>query len=164
MPRWFVVCQDVVLSFFSIVLSYLLRFNFETERIHNNVFIRGISIVVAVYLIFFLIFRSFKEIIRHTTFNGVLKILFAVLSANIFLVLLNAVFSKNAYLVPNSVVTINFFISFFMLAGSRMAVKKLFEIALRVKKIPVIIFGAGKIGQAALRTILFDNFSFVFYF
>ena len=85
MPRWLIVCMDVVLSFFSILLSYLLRFNFETQKIDKEVFVRGIIATLCVYLVFFLVYRSFKEIIRHTTFNGILRILFAVASANLFL-------------------------------------------------------------------------------
>src|SRR6478736_8931125 len=111
MPRWCIVCMDVVLSFFAVILSYLLRFNFETQRIDKYRFTRAIFITVTVYFLFFLIFRSFKEIIRHTTFNGVFRIFLAVLSANLSLLLINLIFSDNEYLVPNSVIGINFFIS-----------------------------------------------------
>ena len=103
--------MDVTLSFFSIVFSFLLRFNFETEKIDTDIFTRGIVITVSVYLLFFYIFRSFKEIIRHTTVNGVLKIFLAVVTANLFLLTANAVFSSEVLLVPNSVTLINFFIS-----------------------------------------------------
>jgi FlaA1/EpsC-like NDP-sugar epimerase len=151
--------MDVTLSFFAIILSFLLRFNFETQRIHKGVFTRSILITLSVYLFFFFIFKPFKEIIRHTTFNGVLKIFFTVLSANLFLILLNIVFRTYPLLVPYSVTGINFFISFSMLAGSRMAIKKLFETALSNKKNPVIIFGAGAMGQAALNTISTDAFN-----
>ena len=44
-----------------------------------------------------------------------------------------------------------------MLAGSRIAIKKLFETALTVKKDPIIIFGAGTMGLAALTTIREDK-------
>src|SRR6476660_5753336 len=95
MPRWCIVCMDLLLSFFAVILSYLLRFNFETQRIDKYRFTRAIFITLAVYFIFFLIFRSFKEIIRHTTFNGVFRIFLAVLSANISLLSINLVFSSN---------------------------------------------------------------------
>src|SRR6478609_8922977 len=159
MPRWLIVCMDVVLAFFSILLSYLLRFNFDTERIDNDSFIQTISITVAVYFVSFLIFRSFKEIIRHTTFKGVLKIFLAVLSASIFLVFINLIFSDQFALVPYSVTGINFFISFFILGGSRIAIKKIFQTALQVKRNHIIIFGAGVMGQAALNTITADKFN-----
>ena len=110
MPRWCIVCIDTALSFFAIILSYLLRFNFETERIEKSHFIRSIYITLFVYLVFFFIFQSFKEIIRHTTFRGILKVFFVALSASLFLMLLNIVFNNTARIVPYSVIGINFFI------------------------------------------------------
>jgi FlaA1/EpsC-like NDP-sugar epimerase len=159
MPRWFIVCMDLTLTFFSIILSYLLRFNFEVAQINKDNFIRTIVITLSAYLLFFIAFRSYKEIIRHTTFRGVFKVLLAVLSANTFLVLMNFLLSREFHVVPYSITVINFFISFFMLGGSRMAIKQLFVTALTVKKDAIIIFGAGEMGLAALKTIRRDSFS-----
>ena len=46
-----------------------------------------------------------------------------------------------------------------MLAGSRIAIKKLFETALTIKKDAIVIFGAGAMGLAALKTIQNDKLS-----
>jgi FlaA1/EpsC-like NDP-sugar epimerase len=151
--------MDLTLTFFSIILSYLLRFNFEVGQIDKNSFVRTIIITLSAYLLFFIIFKSYKEIIRHTTFRGVFKVLLAVLSANTFLILMNFLLSKEFHVVPYSVTVINFFISFFMLGGSRMAIKQLFETASTVKKDSIIIFGAGDMGLNALKTIRRDTFS-----
>ena len=159
MPRWLIISMDLIFSFFAIILSYLLRFNFATEKIDTNLFLRGISFTLLVYLISFFLFKSYKEIIRHTTFIGVFKILMAVLSANALLLLMDFILGKEYRFVPYSVVGINFFISFFMLAGSRIAIKKIFETALTVKKDVIIIFGAGAMGLAALKTIREDKLS-----
>jgi FlaA1/EpsC-like NDP-sugar epimerase len=159
MPRWLIISMDLILSFFAIILSYLLRFNFATEKIDTNLFIRGIGFTLLVYLISFFLFKSYKEIIRHTTFMGVFRILMAVLSANVLLLLMDFILGKEYRFVPYSVVGINFFISFFMLAGSRIAIKKIFETALTVKKDVIVIFGAGAMGLAALKTIREDKLS-----
>src|SRR5205809_5607843 len=148
-PRWCIVCMDVLLTFFAVVLSYLLRFNFDTQKINKNFFTRGILITVLAYLFFFFIFKSFKEVIRHTTFRGILRIFLTVSSASLFLIVTDIALNNKIRLVPYSLIGINFFISFFILAGSRMAIKKTFETALASKKNPVIIFGAGAMGQAA---------------
>jgi FlaA1/EpsC-like NDP-sugar epimerase len=159
MPRWFVVCLDLTLTFFSIILSYLLRFNFETAQINKDNFVRTIILTLSTYFACFLIFKPYKEIIRHTTFHGVFRILLAALTANIILLFTTYFFSGEVRLVPYSITIINFFISFFMLAGSRIAIKKLFETALTVKKDAVVIFGAGTMGLAALQTIKQDKLS-----
>ena len=127
----------------------------------NDLFTRSLLIMTGVYIVSFIILKSYAEIIRHTTFRGVLKILFAVLLANIALLIIDIFFSakSDASLIPYSVLCINFFVSFCMLAGSRVFIKKVFDTALKMNSEPVIIFGAGDLGKAALKTILHDEFS-----
>ena len=158
-PRWIILSIDVFLSLLSIILAFLLRYNFRTEAIINDLFVRGIAITVALYLASFIATKSYKEIIRHTTFRSVLKIFFAIITANTILVLLNFFFYvyDQILVIPYSVLCINIFISFFMLGGSRVFIKQIFDTAIRINSEPVIIFGAGNIGQAALKTILLDK-------
>src|SRR4051794_35043264 len=140
MPRWAIVFMDIFLSFASVVLSFLLRFNFQTERISSDLFIRSISILLAVYLVCFFLFKSYKEIIRHTTFTGILRIFKAVGVANLLLIVFNLLYSgKNLVLVPNSVLLINFFISFFMLSANRVLIKEIFKTGSKYKKEPILI-------------------------
>src|SRR5919205_3272423 len=96
LPRWITILIDTFLAFISIILSYLFRFNFDTEKITSDLFARGILITVNVYLVSFLLIQSYKEIIRHTTLQGILKILMAVFSANVFLIVLNILFLQFA--------------------------------------------------------------------
>jgi FlaA1/EpsC-like NDP-sugar epimerase len=151
--------MDTLLTFFSVILAFLLRFNFETQRIDEGLFTRGIFITLAVYVLFFFIFRSYKEIIRHTTFKGITKVFLAAVAASLFVIIASTTFRNKVVLLPYSVTLINFFISVFMLAGSRLAIKKLFDMAVMVKREPVIIFGSGAMGQAALKTISVDRFT-----
>ncbi|HEY6978646.1 MAG TPA: nucleoside-diphosphate sugar epimerase/dehydratase [Chitinophagaceae bacterium] len=161
LPRWIIILIDTFLSFISIILSYLFRFNFNTEQITSDLFARGVLVTVNVYLISFLVIQSYKEIIRHTTLQGILKILMAVFSAHVFLITLNILFTQLAgvLVVPYSVLFIDFFISICMLSGSRIFIKKIFETATKINKEPVIIFGADYMGQAILKTILYDQLS-----
>src|SRR3954452_13110303 len=160
MPRWAIVFMDIFLSFASVVLSFLLRFNFQTEKIRSDLFIRSISVTLAVYLVCFFIFKSYKEIIRHTTFRGILRIFKSVGVANLSLIISNLVFTgTSSLLVPNSVLLINFFISFFMLSANRVLIKEIFKIGTNNKKEPILIFGAGDMGRAAVRTIMQNEFS-----
>jgi FlaA1/EpsC-like NDP-sugar epimerase len=160
MPRWAIVFMDIFLSFASVVLSFLLRFNFQTERISSNLFIRSITVLLAVYLVCFFLFNSYKEIIRHTTFTGILRIFKAVGVANLLLIVFNLIYiGKNLVLVPNSVLLINFFISFFMLSANRVLIKEIFKTGSKYKKDPILIFGAGDIGRAVVKTIVQNELS-----
>src|SRR4051812_21794883 len=128
MPRWAIVFMDIFLSFASLVLSFLLRFNFQTEKISSDLFTRSISVTLPVYLVCFFLFKSYKEIIRHTTFTGIFRLFKAVGAANLSLIFLNLIFrDENSVLVPNSVLLINFFISFFMSSANRVLVKEIFR-------------------------------------
>src|SRR5262249_14381626 len=139
LPRWIIILIDTFLSFISIILSYLFRFNFNTEQITSDLFARGILVTVSAYLVSFLVIQSFKEIIRHTTLQGILRILMAVFSAHVFLITLNILFKQMAgiLMVPYSVLFIDFFISICMLSGSRIFIKKIFETATKINKEPV---------------------------
>ena len=158
-PRWVIISIDIFLSFFSVILSFLLRFNFRPSAIINDLFLRGILVIVGLYIISFFIVKSYKEIIRHATYRSVLNILYAILIATTCLLILNVIIGKtdSFYVVPYSVILINFFISFFMLAGSRFFIKQVFDTALRLNAQPVFIFGAGTDGQAALKAINQDR-------
>jgi FlaA1/EpsC-like NDP-sugar epimerase len=160
MPRWTVISMDIFLSFGSIILSFLLRFNFETEKISSELFTRGIALTIIAYFTGFLLFKSYKEVIRHTTFRGILRVFKSVVFANSSLICLNVLFiNKNIILVPNSVILINFFISFFMLSANRVLIKKVFEIGSNIKKEPILIFGAGNMGRTAVKAIAQNEFS-----
>ncbi|MEP7317238.1 MAG: nucleoside-diphosphate sugar epimerase/dehydratase [Panacibacter sp.] len=158
-PRWIIVCIDIFLTFFSVILSFLLRFNFKPEAIIHDLFLRGILVTVGIYILSFFIVKSYKEIIRHATYRSVLKILYAIIMATTGLLLINIFMARQEdfFVVPFSVLLINFFISFFMLAGSRFFIKQVFDTALRLNAQPVFIFGAGAVGQAALKAIMHDR-------
>ncbi len=159
MPRWIILLMDGLLAFFSIIFSYLLRFNFQTEQITSNLFIRGIFATAVVYLFVSVYFKTYKGIIRHTTLQDTVKIFYAVLVSHIFIAIINEIIvsTQGLLLVPFSVLVINAFISFCLIAGSRISIKQIFETASNTKKEPIIIFGAGDMGQTALKAILQDK-------
>lgn len=155
MPRWAIIFMDIFLSFGGVIISFLLRFNFKTEKISSPLFVRGICITVAVYFICFLIFKTYKEVIRHTTFKGISRVFNSVVVANACIIFINLILAnKKTVLIPNSVLLINLFISFCMLSANRIFIKKIFESGSNIKKEPVLIFGAGELGRIAAKAIV----------
>lgn len=156
MPRWIITTLDAFLTFVAVILSFLLRFNFKTTKIADATFLMSLAIITGVFLLCFFIFKPYKEIIRHTTIQGVLRILATTFIASTLLICLNFVygaFTEGSLLVPNSVICINFFVAFFLLASIRILIKGLFFFASKSKKKPVIIVGAGELGRAAINSI-----------
>lgn len=157
MPRWAIFFIDLFLAGNSFVLAYLLRYNFKTELIDSNDFTRGLTYGLVVYMVCFLAFRSYAGIIRHTNTQDAMKIWLTSSAAAALLYIADTA-SIRLYqfqLIPTSVILINYFIVFLLLAGYRLLVKELFDFApgFAVKKENVIVFGAGALGVTTHRVI-----------
>lgn len=156
MPRWIIVMLDVSLTFMAVILSFLFRFNFKTTRIADKMFLTSLAIITGTYLLCFVVFKTYKEIVRHTTIQGVLRILGTTFIATVILLLINyfyGSFMNGQLLIPFSVICINFFVGFFLLASVRILIKGLFYYASKSKRKPVILVGAGELGRAAINSI-----------
>lgn len=156
MPRWIIVMLDVSLTFMAVILSFLFRFNFKTTRIADKMFLTSLAIITGTYLLCFVVFKTYKEIVRHTTIQGVLRILGTSFIATVILLLVNYFYGSGTngqLLIPFSVICINFFVGFFLLASVRILIKGLFYYASKSKRKPVILVGAGELGRAAINSI-----------
>lgn len=156
MPRWIIVMLDVSLTFMAVILSFLFRFNFKTTRIADKMFLTSLAIITGTYLLCFVVFKTYKEIVRHTTIQGVLRILGTSFIATVILLLVNYFYGSTTsgqLLIPFSVICINFFVGFFLLASVRILIKGLFYYASKSKRKPVILVGAGELGRAAINSI-----------
>jgi FlaA1/EpsC-like NDP-sugar epimerase len=129
LPRWIVFFMDVFLTICSIVISYLiissLRVNFYTTL---DIFPRN-SIKILVNIIFFLIFKTYSGIIRHSTFLDGIKLLYATICSFFLLVIINystyIYIGKKIYIIPS--LFIDFIITFSVLFLFRIFIKFLFE-------------------------------------
>ncbi|MEP7141319.1 MAG: nucleoside-diphosphate sugar epimerase/dehydratase [Ferruginibacter sp.] len=154
-PGWIILLMDIFHTFLSLIISYLLRFNFNVEEARANFFVGNFLIIIGIYIIGFICLKSHKQIIRHSTFHSISKILLAVVAVNLVIILLNKLnyIFNHTQLIPYSVLVISAFVSFCQLAASRIIIRKMFEAVSNMKKEPIIIFGAGKMGLAAAKTI-----------
>ncbi len=160
-PCWIILLMDIFHTIFSLTISYLLRFNFIVEDIRPNISISSFLIIIGIYSTAFISLRSHKQVIRHSTFQGISKMFMVVVIVNMVLIITNMVLYRadNIQLIPYSILIINAFVSFCFLAGSRIVIRKLFEAVSNIKKEPIIIFGAGRMGIAAAKTISDNRFA-----
>ena len=129
MPRWIIFFIDIFLVVLSSAFSYLiirsLRVTFYTTLDVPTRY----SIVIAVNILFFLVFKTYSGIIRHSTFIDGIKLLYATSCSFFLLIVINYstyfVIGKKIYLVPSLVV--NYFITFLVLFLFRIFVKFVFE-------------------------------------
>lgn len=150
LPRWVIIFIDVALIAFSVLLGYLLRFNFSIEELERNQFESGIAIYSFCGLISILLTNSHRGIIRYTGTQDGVRI-FYMNTVNLGLVYAtNFIFSlgHRPNLIPYSVILISWLSSFLLLFYYRLLVKQVFSYYRNsmVNQARIMIFGAGQTG------------------
>ena len=153
---------DLFLSAVALFFAYLIRFDLKADEevIAEEWAILSKSIVVyfAIKFLVFYAFRIHKGLVRHTSTEDLRRIFLAsVMSSVIFFVLglLRFHFVDEYYLLPTSVLMIEFLASFMLLLGFRFFIKLLYLESIKGKNVDdrVLIYGAGISGSITKRTI-----------
>ncbi len=156
-PRWIIFLLDVICCAIAVVTGYLLRFNFSISSFLQDDLAKSVAFTVIVYSIVFSIFRTYAGIIRYTSTQDSVRILFAVIVSTISLGVLNIIAKTFdlLFVVPLSILIISALTTFLLLLAYRMIVKTLFIYIknLNFDKKNVIIFGAGQSGIITKRAL-----------
>jgi len=158
MPKWFILLIDLVICTLSLLLAYLLRFNFALPERELRLLPYVVPYVVVIKAIIFIIAKTNAGIIRYTSTRDSIRILVAVMIASVIFSVVNLVpfyFFDGTFLIPYSIIIIDFITCIFVLTAFRIVVKVLY-LELNnpsSKKTNVIIFGAGEGGVIAKRAI-----------
>jgi FlaA1/EpsC-like NDP-sugar epimerase len=156
-PRWVIFLIDLSIVTFSVIISYLLRFNFnipahEVELMKVAflliIFLRGVSFIVA---------KTYSNIIRFTSAEDAKRIFIvnAIVSFSLVGINLLSYFSSSIFIVPFSILILEFIISSFIMSFSRIYIKLVYD-NYKNSKHPttnVLIYGAGEAGIIASKTI-----------
>lgn len=158
--RWLVFAIDVCIIFFALYLAFILRFNFEVQKIDWERFLFSQPFVTAIYAFSFLIFKSYYGVIRHTSLEDAIKIFKSLTIGAVVLIFVSILSLNNPQLTipftPISIVIIHYLISLSGLIVSRFVFKVVYRkltttVGGDVKNI--IIFGAGAAGIMAKNTL-----------
>ncbi len=164
-PRWIILIIDLIISFVSITLAFLLRFNFKIPVYYLDPSLfqavyYSIPIVVGIRLITFLVSKSYTGIIRYTGTKDAGRIFLVVITGSIILGVTNLISYRlnGHFFVPVSVIGIDFLSNVFLLTGSRLFVKSIYlEYSFRLKETKnAIIFGISELAILTKRTLLKD--------
>lgn len=129
LPRWIIFLIDVFIVFVASIVTYVIvsSLNPETYR-HLNMPIRYLLIIM-INSVFFLFYRTYSGIIRHSTFIDAVKLLVSTSTSFVVLVLINysweVIFGGKLYLTTG--LFISYVISFLLLFLFRILVKHIFE-------------------------------------
>lgn len=157
-PRWIIFTFDVCASIFALIIAYLLRFNFHVPASEYKFLPIAFISLCTVRVIFYYFFKTYAGIIRYTSTQDATRIFQSTVVGTVSLAALNLVrfyFIDAAFLLPFSVLVIEFLTTTFVLISFRIGVKVLyFELKNPSKeKSIVLIYGAGGAGVIAKRSI-----------
>jgi|AntAceMinimDraft_17_1070374.scaffolds.fasta_scaffold11998_1 FlaA1/EpsC-like NDP-sugar epimerase len=156
-PRWLIFFIDIVICIFSVILAYLLRFNFSIPQTELDTLHKVLLFILLVRSISFVIAKTYAGIIRYTTTGDVVRVFIVILLGSVLFSITNIItFYLNAkFFIPFSIIIIDFIATTLTLIGFRVLVKTTYlEIYNTAKqKRNVIIFGAGESGIFAKRAL-----------
>jgi FlaA1/EpsC-like NDP-sugar epimerase len=160
-PRYTIFLTDTLVSLLSVVLAYELRFNFKIPSSELSGLSTGIIFLVAVRIVTFFIFGTYTGMIRYTSSEDALRIFYTVTIGTLFTGASNfvALYIHNKYLVPFSVLIIDYFITMLFMMGFRVGIKMLVEGIEQIDKIrsTVFIYDVSKEGIITKHTLEKDT-------
>jgi len=161
-PRFLILLTDLIICSFSLLLAFLIRFDFQQipEADAKNIPL-DFTVLLLVRLGGFLIQKTYKSKLRYTSTRDAGKILITILSGSVLMYFANLVLFHGfgqAYFIPTSVLMIDALCSMFLLTAYRLMVKGLYleSILSTGEKKNVLIAGAGEAGIIVLQTLQRD--------
>jgi FlaA1/EpsC-like NDP-sugar epimerase len=165
-PRWIIIVIDLLIATFSLGLSYLIRFDLNTEF---SIFKKEWEVLSKSILLYFIIkfcvfyaLKIHRGLVRYTSIQDLRRILLAsIISSLIFLILslIRKNYIDDYYLFPMSILIMEFIFSLTFMAGSRFVIKLLYLESIKSTQVKenVLIYGAGTMGMITKRTIEVDT-------
>lgn len=157
-PRWIVFLIDLFICAISISSAFLLRFNFVIPPEYYD----SLSFIIPYVLFFrsitFLIFKTYAGIIRYSGAKDTERIFMVAISGSVVFIIINAInyfFINGTFIIPSSIVVIDFLLTVFLMASFRLATKIVYQELYNPskEKTDVIIYGAGQFGVITKRTL-----------
>ena len=146
LPRWIIFCIDVGIILFANLLTHVILVSLTLGFYKTISLPKQYLLIISINILFFVIFRTFSGIIRHSTFIDAVRLFFATLSSFVVLSVINyGNFILNdikIFLFPGLI--ISFVLSFAFLFFFRIIVKFAFEINTIDTKnlIPTVVYGS----------------------
>lgn len=164
LSRWIVFIFDSVIVYATYIIANLLRHNFEYIAINPYMLEKQSVLVMALYIVGFLVMSSYRGIIRLTGIADAIRIFKATGGAFLLLGLISLLsrdlqFGKS-FIPPLSVIIIHFLLTVFTLIGSRFVIKTVYNQLLQQqnkRRVRVMIYGAGAAGMLTRNALLQDG-------
>ena len=148
LPRWIIFAIDVFIIFIACIITYVIIYSLTGISYDNLNMTARYGLIILVNATFFLIYRTYAGIIRHSTFIDGVKLLVSTTTSYFALLILN--YSINIIFKTEIFATaglfISYVISFLLLFLFRILIKYVFEKYMnfedKKKLINAVIFGS----------------------
>lgn len=157
---WLILAFDIGVCALAFTMAYVLRYNFRIPPEAVQALVVLLFLDLAFKLLFFLNFKTYTGVVRHTSTEDILLITKTQLASTVTLIFFSYVshtLSPSFPRIPGSVAVIDFFASVSILSISRILIKRLYVVLLadsKAKSTHIIIYGAGKMGLMLKNVLL----------
>ena len=129
LPRWIIFAIDVFIVFLASIITYVIIYSLTRISYDNLNMTARYGAIIFVNAFFFLIYRTYAGIIRHSTFIDGVKLLVSTTTSYIVLLALNYGWYKvfNVKIFVTTGLFISYVISFLLLFLFRILIKYIFE-------------------------------------
>ena len=159
-PRWVIFIFDLVICTISFVLAVVLRFSFQFNNTNYMTIIMVLPIVLLIKSVFMMYFRLYSGIIRHTSAQDGLNVLYSSLLSTVGMIFISlfykSFFTTENYIISFSIIILDFIISTFFLGAFRVFIKLIYlKISYKNNGSAVnyVIFGSGEAGIITKRKL-----------
>ncbi|MFM8917193.1 MAG: hypothetical protein ACKOGP_05560, partial [Bacteroidota bacterium] len=124
-PRIIILFGDILIAAGSLVLAYLLRFNFVLPEDITDQIILNLELLVFIRICCMVLFKSYMGSVRHTAVVDIVKMSMVAFAGTTLFGLANVVFYQmgGVFLVPFSVLIMDLCLNILALTSSRIVVK-----------------------------------------
>ena len=119
--KLFFMVMDFFIIVFSSFFAFALRFDFTIPELYHDSIILTILFLLTVRISLFYYFRIYNISWRHFGFQDTIRLAFLTIVTTLFLVLFSYVIRGSEYIIPRSIIPIEFFLSFFLFMTLRVS-------------------------------------------
>ena len=132
---------DSLISFFTIILSYLLRFNFSIEESLYSSIVSITLFLIPLKIAMFLIFKVYHVTWRFFGLTEYRQLVLSHFTAYAVFTILYLIFRNDTVPFPRSVIVIDFFLSIFFISFFRISKRLYLESNVRTRDTKLLLVG-----------------------
>jgi len=127
-PRWIIFLIDILICAVSFVVAFLIRFEFSLPSEFFTTLKTTIPLLLFIRALTFVAFRTYAGLIRYTGTRDAENIFIVNSLGTFILFIINFInhVNTNTFLIPNSILLIDFLITVLLLIGSRLTYKAIY--------------------------------------